>query len=242
MRFTFPLLCTLSLFCTVNEPLRCELFSGYRNDRIHWHVKTLGELYRDVEYWENGLSLKVIHRDLTFLAKGAYGTFGKGTLFQETLQLPTEGWTAEGSGYFGYAVNLTADRLYKTLLTPLVGYSAHFERLHPQNMRVAWYGFLFGAALTFETTGRLVLNAGYSYHLLHNHFQNNFLRSNSSGGGDKGHSGWAQIDYLLNSVWRLGIGAQIHYFFTGVVPSTFENHFKLRWTAISGWFQFSREF
>ena len=67
-----------ALSATVNEPLRCEVFSGYRNDRIHWHLQdpgaggtlTYSERYRDVEYWENGLVLKTIHRDLTFFLRG----------------------------------------------------------------------------------------------------------------------------------------------------------------------------
>ncbi|MES2273480.1 MAG: hypothetical protein V4487_04760, partial [Chlamydiota bacterium] len=71
------------LLATVNEPWRWELFTGYRNDRIHWHLQeseggalTYSELYRDVEFWENGLTLKTIYRDLSFLLRGAYGTFG----------------------------------------------------------------------------------------------------------------------------------------------------------------------
>lgn len=259
-------LCIASLFATVNEPLRCELFSGYRNDRTHMHLQdpgeggelTYSELYRDIEYWENGLVFKVIHRDLSFGLRGAYGTLGKGTLFQNLPsasrnRLGTNGWTADGSGYFGYAINLTADRTYKVILTPLVGYSGHWEQLSPRNMRLSWNGFLIGAAFMVEPGGRLIFNGGYDYNFIHNRFRSSIEEGalqtvKSSSGGNKGHTGWAQMDYVMDCFWRMGIGAKIHYFFTRVVDATLREplpipqKLKLRWTAISGWVQVSREF
>ncbi|MBI5273038.1 MAG: hypothetical protein HY861_03545 [Chlamydiia bacterium] len=142
------LLLSASLLSTVNEPLRTCLLSGYRNDRLHWHLQSGGagtltyrELYRDVQFLENGLALQAIHRDLAFWLRGSYGAFGRGNLFQRYADLPftaenprfqfsTHGWAADASGYFGYAVNLTTDRTYKVIVIPLVGYSAHFEHLH----------------------------------------------------------------------------------------------------------------
>ncbi len=271
MKFWFFLLLTAGLFATVNEPLRCDAFSGYRNDRIHWHLQepggvlTYSEVYRDVEYWENGLTFKVIHRDLTFFLRGAYGTFGRGVVNQRYatgeqphFRFDTDGWTADGAGYFGYAVNLTADRVYKVLLTPLVGYSAAFEQLHryglPGVFRLVWNGFLLGVGVTAEPVGRLVLNAGYSYHFLHNRvhtaFQSPFDGYQSvkeSSGGNHGHTGWAQMDCKINRLWRCGIGGMIRYFSTRVVDpeivqNPIEQRFKLRWTSVSGWAQLSREF
>lgn len=278
------------LFATVNEPLRCEIFSGYRNDRIHWHLAdpggtgalTYSELYRDVEYWENGLVLKTIHRDLTFFLRGAYGTFGKGNLFQRNASLPsephfrfdTEGWTADALGYFGYAINLTADRTYKVILTPLIGYSAYFEQLKrnkgrpdplvldgftsslPKTFRLVWNGVFLGGGFTIEPGGRLIFNVGYTYHFNHNRVHTSLENSmysqsiKTSSGGNKGHTGWAQMDWILNFFWRLGIGGQIHYFSSRVVDARirqtgrgdFQEKFKLRWTAVSGWAQVSREF
>ena len=76
------------LLATVNEPLRGEFFSGYRNDRIHWHLQTPGngvltysELYRDVQFWDNGLALRTVSRDLLFFLSGNYAAFGRGALF-----------------------------------------------------------------------------------------------------------------------------------------------------------------
>lgn len=255
-----------TLFATVNEPLRSELISGYRNDRLRMHLKPTGDgktltysaLYRDLEYWENGLVFKVIHRDLCFSVRGAYGAFGKGTLFQNIpgqpeKHLQTHGWTADGSGYFGYAVNLTTDRTYKVILTPLFGYSAHFERQNPMNMRLSWNGFLMGMGFIIEPGGRLIFNGGYHFHFIHNRFHSSIDEASlqtvrSSSGGNKGHTGWVQADTMIDCFWRFGLGVELHYFFTRVVdatlraPSPVEQHMKLRWTAISGWAQISREF
>ena len=211
---------------------------GARGGRL-----TYSEIYRDVEYWENGLAFKVIYRDLTFFLSGAYGTFGRGTVYQRYADFPsrfhfkTDGWSADGTGYFGYAVNLTADRTYKILLTPLIGYSGHFEDLSrkggsfasslPGVFRLVWNGFLFGGGLTFEPGGSLNLHIGYSYHRIHNRMQTMIqngldgasLRQSvkTSSGGNSGQTGWAQLDWLLSRFWRLGVGGQIHYFSTRVV-------------------------
>ncbi|MBX7065828.1 MAG: hypothetical protein K1X28_01225 [Parachlamydiales bacterium] len=246
-----------SLFATVNEPLRWEFFSGYRNDRIHWHLQEPGdgglvthsEVYRDVQYWLNGLVLKVIHRDLVFFARGAYGAFGKGKLIHP--HMATHGWCADASGYFGYAVNLTADRTYKVLLTPLVGYAAYFEQLHrstlPGTFRLVWNGFFLGGQFTFETGGPVILNAGWAYNMMHNrvHAQMASGSLKTSSGGNKGQLGWAQMDWNLNCAWRLGIGGQMLYLTTRVVDATIshmDQKFKLRWTPVSGWVQVSRIF
>ena len=217
MKFWLLAIFPLLLSASVNEPLRCEFFSGYKNDRIHWHLQlpgeggvlTYSELYRDLEFWENGLSLKAIHRDIVFFLRGSYSAFGRGgTLFQKYADLPftpdqpqfrfhPEGWAADASGYFGYAVNLTADRTYKVILIPLLGYSAHFERLRskggtpdpyessdalgadfytmrsslPQQLHQTWYGFFLGGAFQVEPGGRFVLQAGYAYHFLRCRFK-----------------------------------------------------------------------
>lgn len=279
-----------ALFATVNEPLRWEVFSGYRNDRIHWHLQepgeggtlTYSELYRDVQFWENGLVLKVIYRDLTFFMRGAYGTFGTGTVYQRNQSAPnaphftfdTSGWTADGTGYFGYSINLTADRTYKVILTPLIGYGGSFECLHrksgrpdgevspsfqsdlPGVFRLVWNGVFLGGGFLIEPGGRLILNGGYTYHFMHNEVHTAVKTSLSdqtikeSSGGNKGHTGWLQMDGILNRFWRLGIGGQIHYFFTRVVDATIEQpnlpnsseKLKLRWTSISAWAQISRQF
>ena len=62
MKFWHFCFCVAPIFATVNEPLRIELFSGYRNDRLHWHLQEGGtgtlnysEKYRDLQFWENGL-------------------------------------------------------------------------------------------------------------------------------------------------------------------------------------------
>jgi hypothetical protein len=72
----------------------------------------------------------------------------------------------------------------------------------------------------------------------------------TSSSGNKGHTGWAQMDYVLNCFWKTGIGAQMHYFSTRVVSGTVRiveeeklgQKFKLRNTSISAWAQISRQF
>lgn len=255
MKLFFLLLSFTGLFATVNEPLRIEAFSGYRNDRIHWHLQepgetgafTYGEVYRDIEYWENGLTFKVVHRDISFFIRGAYGTFGKGTVTQRypttSATFDTEGWTADISGYMGYAVNLTADRTYKFILTPLIGYGGYFEQLTWSNQKfhLVWNGICFGVGITVEPGGPTVFNVGYSYNLLHNQVHSQTVKTSS--GGNMGQTGWAQIDWLLGRYWRIGVGGDIHYFSTRVVDATYEDvsqKFKLRWVPFSAWLQISR--
>lgn len=214
-RFPF-FLFALPLFGTVNEPLRGALFSGYRNDRIHWHLgeenaTTYTEIDRDVEFWQNGLSFKTIHRDLAFYLDGSYSAFGRGTAIQDyeslsfasdtpSFHFSTSGWAADTSGFFGYAVNLTADRTYKVILLPLVGYSAHFEELRRKNgspellysteaigadaytmsaslpgeEKISWYGFFLGGGFQIQPGGNLNFSAGYTYHFLSHRFKSQF--------------------------------------------------------------------
>lgn len=215
MRIWFFSLVALPLLATVNEPFRWELFSGYRNDRLHWHLQTGGtgllttsELYRDVQFWENGLAIKTIHRDLVLFLRGSYSAFGRGgTVFERYANLPfttdkpvfrfnTEGWAADTSGYFGYAVNLTPDRTYKVIFIPLIGASGHFERLEggdgrpnpflssnavmassyamssklPGTLHLTWYGAFVGGGFQIEPGGCMNFSGGYSYHWLHARF------------------------------------------------------------------------
>lgn len=319
MKFWPFLVLPVWLLASVNEPLRLEMFSGYRNDRLHWHLQqpgeggalTYSELHRDLQFWENGLVLKTIHRDLVFYARGSYAAFGKGgTLFQRYADLAftsdqphfdftPHGWAADTNGYFGYAVNLTADRTYKVIFMPLVGFSAHFERLIrnegrpgtvesdsavganfytmssslPKQLHQTWYGFCVGGGFQIEPGGRLVLQAGYTYHWLRFRFKSHIknqvelfntgpvllsdtvtvTKVKTTEGGNLGHTGWAQIDYLFSRCWRFGLGAQIHYFTTGNINASLHQQlgiaervisekFKVRWTSISGWAQVSREF
>ena len=291
------------LFATVNEPLRLEFFSGYRSDRPHWHLQepgsggalTYSERARDVQFWENGLCLKAIHRDVVFNLRGSYAAFGRGRVFeryadliftsdQPHFQFSSRGFAADTSGYLGFAVNLTADRTYKVLFIPLLGFSAHFEQLRrqngtpaeyegggftmnsrlPQKLYQTWYGLFLGSGFQIEPGGRLVLQAGYSYHWLQCKFkanvENNVFIFNRglintktkisvSNGGNMGHTGWAELDYLCTRLWRIGLGAQIHYFSTRALNAALDQNgenshekFKLRWTSISGYLQTSREF
>jgi hypothetical protein len=246
---------------TVNQPLRVEAFSGYRNDRIHWYLKTPGydnsltykELAKDVQFWTNGLTLKAIHRDLSFFLRGSYGAFGRGTADQKYVDFSetssTSGWAADALGYFGYAVNLTADRTYKTILTPLIGYGAYWEDLHRRSglFRQVWRGFFFGANFLAEPGSGVILNAGYAYNLLHNKIQSRLETETVQvdANGNPGQAGWMQLDFTLPKLWRLGFGADIRYFSSRVLSATITDteseKIKLRWMSVSGWLQISKE-
>ncbi len=250
----------ISLWASVNEPLSIFYFSGYRNDRIHWHLNnpsvTYSTLYKDVQFWENGLSFQIVQRDIAFCVRGSYAAFGRGDLV-ETVPISTctdtHGWAADASGYIGYAVNLTADRLYSVILTPLLGYSGHFEQLNQQ--RLVWNGFLFGAQFTIEPLGNLAFNVGYAYNILSNRMHSvlsgDLYRSvKSCSSGNMGQSAWAQMDWKTSAVWRIGLGGRLNYFSTRVVDADVhrasylnEKQFlKLRETSVSGWLQFMRIF
>ena len=245
-----------SLFATVNEPLRWEWSMGYRSDDFHWHLleSTDGsslytEHYPTLQFWQNNLQLRVVHRDLTFFAQGGVGAFGSG--LQEPLNIPTKGLAADGLGWFGYAVNLTADRFYRVILTPLVGYEGHVLHLHPQGSpseQTSWNGWLFGGDISFQPVRPTRLYAGYAYHLLHARLsvKDPALCLHFSEGGNYGHSGWAEWDYCLTRFWRVGLAGTISYLFSSVqdvtVNGDLSRRLKIRWTAITGLATLSGEF
>ncbi len=297
-RVFFALLLPVWIMATVNEPLRCGVFSGYRNDRQHWHLQdpgsggalTYSELARDLQFWENGIYLRAIRRDIVFDVRGSYSAFARGPVFQRYanlgftteqphFQFSSEGFAADTTGYLGFAVNLTADRLYKVIFIPLLGFSAHFEHLRrqhgtpssfdggfftmqsslPEKLYQTWYGVFLGGGFQIEPVARLVFQTGYSYHWLHCRFKTyvenavNTVETKTkisvSAGGNMGHTGWAELDYLWTKLWRFGLGAQVHYFSSRVVDASLDQNdeyssekFKLRWTSVSGYLQASRVF
>jgi hypothetical protein len=195
---------------SVNETMRWEWESGYRNDSLHWHLHngsgaSYSEHDRDLQFWENALDLRVIYRDIAFFARGSYAAFGSGRMSQAWANLAftseppcnswhTRAWGLDGWGYLGYSVNLTADRTYRVILIPIIGYGADYEHLEqkgsctargpaaapaasysmtchlPGSERMCWFGPLFGGLFIIEPGGRLRFEAGYAYHRLHMRF------------------------------------------------------------------------
>jgi hypothetical protein len=238
MKTIFGLL-PLLLFASVNEPLRLELLTGYRNDDIHWHLgSSYGEHYKNVQFWENELALRSIHRDIVIYARGGYGAFGQGTLHQDPSMLTfrTDGWALDGVAHFGYAANLTPDRLYRAMVIPLVGFSGHYEQLKPKSYQQTLYGPYLGGAIRVEPGNRLLFEAGYAFNWLHVKISDQFVQF--SGWGNYGHSGWLQVDVELGQYWQLGLFGQIDYVYSNLHPIGSEE-LKLRWTPISGMFTLS---
>lgn len=192
--------------------MRWEWQTGYRNDDLHWHLVnpgdgdelTYSERFKNLQFWENALAIRVIYRDIALFIRGA-GAFGNGPLKQSFANLPftseephltfsTGAWTMEGWGYLGYAVNLTADRLYKVILIPFIGCSVNYEHLNrngshtaagaavnadtyvmtstlPGAEKITTYGPLLGGFFLIQPGGRLQFEAGYAYHRLHLRFK-----------------------------------------------------------------------
>lgn len=207
-----------SIVCgSVNEPIRWEWESGYRNDTLHWHLKnpvvsselSYSEHYRDLQYWDNALTIRAIHRDIAIFVRGSFGAFGHGSLKQKyanltfTSETPIyswqpSSWNLDGWGYFGYSVDLTADRTYHVILIPMIGYGVNAEQLDsdgtrtmsgpavlpaqsfsitsslPGKERMCWFGPLFGGLLIIQPGGRLQFEAGYAYHRLHLRFRSKY--------------------------------------------------------------------
>lgn len=142
------------LWGSFSEPPRIEYATGYRNDRLHWHLQDPGdngqllysEVAKNLQFWENAATFTVYHRDIYVFLSGSYAAFGQGGLVkQRYADLPyvsnqprftftPSGWAADSAGRFGYCINLTDGRFYKVLLIPLLGGSIHYESLqrkHP---------------------------------------------------------------------------------------------------------------
>lgn len=203
----FSLLLPIAGSGSVSEPMRWEWQTGYRNDAFHWHLQdsgdesllTYSEHDRNLQAWENALSLRVIYRDIALFARGA-SAFGHGSLKQRFAHLSftseeplfsfhTAFWTLDGEGTFGYAVNLTPDRTYKVILIPFLGYGVSYEHLNrpgsetvfedqfsltstlPGSQRMCWFGPLIGGSFLIQPGNCLQFEAGYAYHWLHLRFK-----------------------------------------------------------------------
>jgi hypothetical protein len=148
----------------------------------------------------------------------------------------------------------------------------------PDDLHLTWYGVFLGGGFQIEPGGCLVFSGGYSYHWLNGRIKARYkydlalfepeLSSEqehefwfrSKGSGNLGQTGWGQIDYLIPPLWRIGLGAQIHYYSSQLLetslheqttfllpPSsasqtTISQKLKIRWTSIAGWFMVSRAF
>ena len=225
-------LCSSVAWTTVNEPMRLEWLTGYRNDHLHWHLKKddaviARKRLSDLQFWENALQVRVLHRDLYVQARGLYA-LGKGALSASELL-----------GVFGYAVNLTPDRTYKIVLVPCVGYGADYE--WQSEMRMSWFGPFFGGFFLIQPGGEVQFETGYVYHRTNLHFSSHQIKV--KGGSNVVHSGWARMDYLLNNAWRAGLCAQVQYFCSRVLDASHDlGKFKMRWTTVSGSFVLARRF
>jgi hypothetical protein len=152
--------------------MRWEWGSGYRNDTLHWHLQnpdnrqlTYSEQDRDLQFWENQLTIRVIYRDIAIFARGSYGAFGGGSFKQKYSNLnfspdpifffwQPKSWNLDGWGYFGYSVNLTPDRTYRVVLIPMIGFNVDYEQFHCGKRKEAFGGAILPAA-SYSMSSRL---------------------------------------------------------------------------------------
>jgi hypothetical protein len=247
------LLIPFTLFATVNEPLRLELLSGYRSDDIHWHFEgkdPYGEDYDNLQFWQNQLALRSIHRDIVFYAKGSYSAFGEKTVSRPALEVvTTHGFALDGMTHLGYAVNLTPDRTYNTMIVPLVGFSGHYEKIKratmPKYYEQTFYGPYVGGAIRGDPGNGLHFEVGYAFNWLHLHLKDAYPTNSQvdfSGWGNHGQSGWVQMAIDLNYGWQLGALGTIDYIYSNVHQLSDDQQFILRWTPISGSLTLSKSF
>lgn len=264
-------------FASVNIPIRWEWLTGYRSDHIHWHIldsknRNLleSERVRDLQFWENALQYRAIYRDLSFFLNAAYGGWGRGLIkqkFYSPVHHPEilkdsesiKGWAFDGWGSFGYAIDLTADRTYRTILIPMIGFGTDMEQIHQKSSgadRMIWFGPLFGGIVMIQPGSSFQFEASYSYH--RQHFRMTVHKKweisekiKVKDSGNLSHLGWARMDYLLNCHWRVGLEGQIQYFTTRILDASIKNQsnhqhqsskFKARWTCVSGLFILARNF
>lgn len=244
----FLALCFIAKLTAIDEPPRVELFSGYRNDRIHFHLQTpakgiltYSELNRDVQFWENGLVFDVISKGFVFQAGVSYSGFGRGVTFQkfplESLRFRshTQGMAIDARAAIGLAVNLTPERFYKVILMPIVGGSCHFDQIDrnqstlPGKLGQSFYGAFLGPNFLIQTDEGWTFRANYEYHFLHLSLNTQYqlaqqkTKIHSSSGGNLGHTGFAQLEYEVLKSWNLGLGAKINYFSSRVVPASVQD-------------------
>jgi len=209
MKFLF-FLFPICLFGSVCVPFTMDLKTGYRQDHIR--IKTVlpgenlaREKYKNVRFYQTDLTMRTIQRDIYLLLNGGYGALGKGEAFVNpypldftsvptSFALCTEGNSYHVKGIFGYGVNLTPERYYRVVLTPLVGYGAiwqYLKRKDPSpnpftasnapgqtntfslsinesddNLYTSWRGFIVGGNLWITPGGPFSLRLDYGYHFM----------------------------------------------------------------------------
>ncbi len=174
-----------------------------------------------MRFYQTNLTLRTVQRDIYLLLEGGCAFLGKGkglfdpedlsfTSEKTPFLLKTEGISYEGKGVFGYSVNLTPDRYYKVVLTPLVGYQALFEKLKrkdpspslfagdlgdtsftrtltasSKNLWTKWMGPFLGGNIWIEPGGPFSLKVDYAFHFIQlkqSTFQKEHIKQFAAGG------------------------------------------------------------
>ncbi len=197
-----------SSFATVCVPFSIDLEQGFRQDHLKIKAFFIGDdlqkqTYKNVRFYQNFVTFRTVQRDIYLLVKGGYAFFGKGKAFFEPenlsftstptpFVLQTKGESYDLKGVFGYSVNLTPERYYKVVLTPLVGYQALWEKLKrsqtlpdpfegdlgggaffqrsfsasSKNLWTKWMGPFIGVNFWIDPGGPFSMRMDYAFHFI----------------------------------------------------------------------------
>ncbi len=186
--------CTTDCF-GFDTVLTFDVGGGYRQDDIEWKVSSLSNPERITKDKWNKLEMGIVETNAQFLAcehylaklDFDYGWFGEGgkqhiTRFNtfcgtDRLQAETNGHVYNLDGAVGYQFNWCC---YRYALTPLVGYSYHFQKLKNHNYRdhrspdnkfsvhnsykLRWRGPTLGIAAAYQISCDWQVSFLYNYH------------------------------------------------------------------------------
>jgi len=141
-----------SVSATITTPWEISLATGYREDHIKWRLQEPGdpstttyrEEYPNLKFMECEVTLQKIYRDVIFFVDTSYSFLGKDEMKQSGFDLnfttapvqflfDTDSQAIKGNTYLGYVVQLTPDRHYDVNLTPLFGFTIHYEKIKRKN-------------------------------------------------------------------------------------------------------------
>lgn len=246
----FPIFC----MATTTTPLELDFNIGYREDHLKWRIAEdsnsvlYQEDYSNMNFMTVEASIGKVYRDLVVQGDFSYSFIGKGDLQQKTVLgdfiytdsffFSTKASSYSASGYMGYFVNLTPDRLYTAYFLPHFGYCYSSEKINnrpennseltstlPDSLKLDWRGLFLGIDAGFIPNDLYAFSMGYAFHFLHIDFNtliqqqwaetSLFQKVSVSDGGNIGHFGFIKISRLW-PCYTLSFLAKIRYYTTEV--------------------------
>jgi hypothetical protein len=239
------------LFATTTNPITLDFNIGYREDNIKWRIEKdsnsviYSEIYSNLNFMTVEGALGRIYRDIAFGGDFSYSFIGSGDLQQKTVApdflftdrffFNTKGFSYSASGYLGYFVNLTPDRLYTTFFLPHFGYFYSREKICstptdnsqlstlPDNLNIEWRSPFLGINAGVIPNDLYAFSIGYAFHFMHLDLDAHIGQQTSttellqkvstSEGGNKGHFGFLLISRRW-PCWTVSFLAKLRYYTT----------------------------